>query len=141
VPDGKRQQRERLAAHGADPSCAVCHAQMDPIGLAFERYDGVGRYRTMDVGRPLDTGGTLTGVASELRFTSAVDLLQGLARAPEVERCFVRMAFGYGHGRGADAQLDRCALDRLGQRFQATGGDVVGLAAEIAADESFFVRR
>src|SRR6185436_6045200 len=142
MPDGKHQQRERLTGHSADPTCAACHAQMDPIGLGFERYDGVGHYRSMDVGRPLDTSGTLTGVAAPFAFANAVELLQGLARAPEVEGCFVRMAFGYGHGRGADGDnADKCALGRLSQRFQASGGNVLELAAAIAADESFFMRR
>ena len=142
MPDGKRQQRERLATHSADPTCAACHGQMDPIGLGFERYDGVGHYRTMDVGRALDTSGTLTGVAAAFPFQDAVELLRGLARTPEVNRCFVQMAFGYGHGRAADGEnLDRCALQRLSQRFEATGGNIAELAVAIATDETFVIRR
>jgi hypothetical protein len=142
MPDGKRQQRERMALHSGDPTCAVCHAQMDPIGLAFESYDAIGHYRTMDVGRPLDLAGTLTGVAKEFPFRDAVELLQGLAKAPEVDQCFVKMAFSYGHGRDADADVtDRCALDRLSQRFAGSGGGIADLAAAIATDETFFVRR
>jgi hypothetical protein len=142
MPDGKRQQRERLATHSADPTCAVCHAQMDPIGFAFESYDGVGRYRTTDVGRALDTSGTLTGVAGEFAFGGAVELLQGLARAPEVNRCFVKMAFSYGQGRASEPEaLDRCALERLGQQFDSTGGEIAALAQAIVSDETFFVRR
>jgi hypothetical protein len=142
MPDGKRQQRERMAVHSADPTCAACHAQMDPIGLGFESYDGVGQYRTSDVGRPLDTSGDLTGVASPFPFKNAVELLQGLAKAPEVDQCFQQMAFTYAHGRGSDpANTDRCALERLSQKFAGTGGDVLALAAAIASDETFFVRR
>ena len=71
-----------------------------------------------------------------------MDLLQGLARAPEVNRCFVRMAFSYGHGRNADADnLDRCALERLSKQFEGTGGDILALAVAIAADETFTLRR
>jgi hypothetical protein len=142
MPDGKRQQRERMAMHSADPTCAVCHTMMDPIGLGFEDYDGIGHYRTMDVGRPIDTTGTLTGVATELPFKNAVDLLQGLAQAPEVNQCFVRMAFSYGHGRDTDADnMDKCVLGRVSQKFEATGGNIVELAVAIASDETFFVRR
>jgi hypothetical protein len=131
-----------MAVHSADPTCAACHAQMDPIGLAFESYDGVGHYRTTDVGRPLDTSGELTGVASPFPFKNAVELLQGLARAPEVDQCFQQMAFTYAHGRAADPDnADRCALDRLSQKFRGSGGNILDLAAAIASDETFFVRR
>jgi hypothetical protein len=142
MPDGKHQQRERMAVHSADPTCAACHAQMDPIGLGFESYDGVGHYRTTDVGRPLDTSGELTGVASPFQFKSAVELLRGLTRAPEVDQCFQQMAFTYAHGRTADPDnTDRCALDRLSRRFGGSGGNILDLAAGIASDETFFVRR
>jgi hypothetical protein len=142
MPDGKHQQRERMAVHSADPTCAGCHTQMDPIGLGFESYDGVGHYRTTDVGRPLDTTGQLTGVASPFAFKNAVELLQGLAKAPEVGQCFLQMAFTYGQGRDADPDnSDKCVLDRLSKKFEGSGGNVVDLAAAIASDETFFVRR
>ena len=42
--------REALAAHRADPQCASCHAQMDPIGFALEQFDAVGRWRKPKAG-------------------------------------------------------------------------------------------
>ena len=44
--------RERLAAHRANPTCASCHALMDPLGFALENFNAVGVWRTID-----DTGG------------------------------------------------------------------------------------
>ena len=64
-PDGKTTQRQRINQHSADPTCAGCHSLMDPLGFAFERYDGVGKYRTTDVGQMLDTSGKLTGAEPE----------------------------------------------------------------------------
>ena len=101
-PDGKRNQRERLSQHSADPSCASCHNLMDPLGLAFESYDGIGRYRTMDVGKSIDTAGTLTGAEPEgARFANALELGQLLAGSATANRCFVETAFRYAHGRPA----------------------------------------
>ena len=37
--------RERFELHRADPSCAACHARMDPIGFGLEAYDAVGALR------------------------------------------------------------------------------------------------
>ncbi len=39
--------RERLAAHRANPTCASCHALMDPLGFALENYNAIGQYRTI----------------------------------------------------------------------------------------------
>ena len=55
----KLSLREALAAHRADPQCASCHAQMDPIGFAFEQFDAVGRWRETEGGLPIETSSTL----------------------------------------------------------------------------------
>jgi hypothetical protein len=139
-PDGKRTQRERMAMHSADPTCATCHALMDPLGLSFERYDGIGRYRTSDVGQALEVSGTLTAAQPEQApFQDAVGLMKLLASSPDVARCFVATAFRYAHGR-APQSADRCTLDRLGDRFARSGGNVIDLAVAITTDEAFGFR-
>jgi mono/diheme cytochrome c family protein len=55
----KLSLRDALAAHRADPQCASCHAQMDPIGFAFEQFDAVGRWRDTEGGLPIETASTL----------------------------------------------------------------------------------
>jgi mono/diheme cytochrome c family protein len=55
----KLSLRDALAAHRADPQCASCHAQMDPIGFAFEQFDAVGRWRETEGGLPIETASTL----------------------------------------------------------------------------------
>ncbi|MBK8096141.1 MAG: DUF1588 domain-containing protein [Planctomycetes bacterium] len=51
--------RARLERHRRDPSCANCHARMDPLGFALENYDVLGVWRTELHGQPLDTAGEL----------------------------------------------------------------------------------
>lgn len=63
--------REAMAAHRADPQCASCHAQMDPIGFALERFDAVGRWRDTEGGLPIET-------ASELPNGTVVDGIEGV---------------------------------------------------------------
>jgi hypothetical protein len=50
--------REAMSAHRANPSCAGCHARMDPIGFAMENFDAVGRWRDHDGGSAIDASGT-----------------------------------------------------------------------------------
>ena len=53
--------RERIEAHRANPVCASCHAQMDPLGFALENFDAVGKFRTVDAEArtPIDASGML----------------------------------------------------------------------------------
>ena len=41
-------QRERMEAHRANPSCAVCHRLTDPLGFSLDNFDAIGRWRTTD---------------------------------------------------------------------------------------------
>jgi hypothetical protein len=51
--------RERIEQHRASPACAGCHKIMDPIGLAMENFDAIGRWRTIDEGVAIDASGQL----------------------------------------------------------------------------------
>jgi mono/diheme cytochrome c family protein len=54
-----RSVRERIEQHRASPACAGCHKIMDPIGLALENFDAVGRWRSEDEGVKIDASGQL----------------------------------------------------------------------------------
>ncbi|HUQ52261.1 MAG TPA: DUF1592 domain-containing protein, partial [Gammaproteobacteria bacterium] len=51
--------RELMELHRGKPFCEGCHKIMDPIGLAMENFDVIGRWRTVDNGNPIDTAGHL----------------------------------------------------------------------------------
>ena len=52
--------RERMAQHRANPVCASCHAMMDPLGLALENFDAVGKWRTRgESAQPIDASAVL----------------------------------------------------------------------------------
>ncbi len=62
----KATLRMKLEAHQNNPNCASCHRKIDPLGLAFENYDAIGSWRTVEkVQRgtggnpPVDPGGQL----------------------------------------------------------------------------------
>lgn len=46
VNEPKATLRMKLEAHVHDARCATCHSKIDPLGLAFENYDAIGRWRT-----------------------------------------------------------------------------------------------
>jgi cytochrome c5 len=51
--------RQRLEAHRKNAVCASCHSNMDPVGFAFENFNGIGKWRTTDAGSPIDASGVL----------------------------------------------------------------------------------
>ena len=51
--------RERMISHRANQPCKGCHQIMDPIGLALENFDGMGRWRYTDSGTKIDASGQL----------------------------------------------------------------------------------
>jgi mono/diheme cytochrome c family protein len=54
--------RQRLEQHRSSPTCASCHAAIDPLGFALENFDGLGAWRTVDeAGRPVDATGVMPG--------------------------------------------------------------------------------
>ena len=40
--------RARLESHRSKPGCRQCHGVIDPIGLALENFDAIGRWRDVD---------------------------------------------------------------------------------------------
>jgi len=73
--------RERMAEHRANPACASCHNLMDPVGLALENYDAIGRWRSADPDAPVDVSGSLPDGA---RFDGASELRHALLTRPEL---------------------------------------------------------
>jgi Protein of unknown function (DUF1592)/Protein of unknown function (DUF1588)/Protein of unknown function (DUF1587)/Protein of unknown function (DUF1585)/Protein of unknown function (DUF1595) len=55
-----KTMRERLLMHSTNPSCASCHKMFEPMGLAMENFDAVGKWRTTEVGSPIDSVGIIT---------------------------------------------------------------------------------
>ena len=70
TPDAKAKKttvREKLELHRADPNCNACHSKIDPLGIAFDNYDAIGHWRTVEAVRDgtgsdpmLDASGVLT---------------------------------------------------------------------------------
>jgi hypothetical protein len=61
APGDHASLREQLKAHLLDATCTSCHVRMDPIGLAMENFDAIGRWRDADESGPIDASGVLPG--------------------------------------------------------------------------------
>jgi hypothetical protein len=110
--------RERLEKHRTKPECASCHQKMDPLGFGLENFDPIGRWRTQDDGRPVDSIGQLpTGE----KFESPAQLKKVLlARKDEVMTHLTRKMLGYALGRALN-NFDKCVVDDSLKALKADG--------------------
>ncbi len=92
--------RERFAAHREDPSCAVCHKIIDPVGFALENYDAVGRWRESEGGRPVDASG---GLPDGRELVGAAALEEALLSRPDLfARTLAEKLLTFALGRGIE---------------------------------------
>jgi hypothetical protein len=96
--------RERMEAHRRNPVCANCHRLFDPIGLAMENFDAVGRWRARDggsLGVPIDASGELL---DGTKVDGVISLRRALLRQPELfVGTVVEKMMTYALGRGVVA--------------------------------------
>lgn len=135
-PDGSL--RQQLAAHRRDPACAACHEQMDPLGLAFENYDAIGRWRDTDGDHPVDASGTL---ADGSEFDGAVDLIALLRSRPEpFVRTVTEKMLTYALGRGLQF-FDQPVVDKIVEAVEQQNYRFSALVVEVARSMPFRMRR
>jgi hypothetical protein len=136
LSDAKPQtNRQRLAVHVSDKSCAACHNVIDPIGFGFEKFDAIGARRekaklvfypldrkskeppkTLEL--ELDTTGSVAGIADS-KFSSPAELGRVLARTPECHECVVKQYFRYVAGR-PETNADRPLIQKVFDDFRTS---------------------
>jgi hypothetical protein len=141
LPEGGTQSvRAKLEQHRAKEPCNTCHKIMDPIGLAFENFSGIGQYRTSDEYGPIDATGTLEVASGPVSFSNASQLIPILAADDRLTPCAAQKVLTYAVGRNFTAD-DATALNNIVAATNATGQGLRGLFGSAALSESFRSRR
>ncbi|MGL4555742.1 MAG: DUF1592 domain-containing protein [Gemmataceae bacterium] len=130
--------REQMEQHRKDPSCASCHARMDPLGFGYENFDAVGRWRTRDGKHAVDASGVLPDGS---RFSGPAELRTVLlAKKDQFARCLVDKMLTYATGRGTE-RSDRCFTEQIAKRLAAGGYKFSVMVTEIVKSDPFQKRR
>ncbi len=123
--------RDRLAVHLANESCASCHRLIDPIGFGFERFDAIGarhekvkvtipvdnrRQQARTVELEVDTRGWIAGIPDS-EFSSPAELGRILASNRQCQECVVKQLFRYAMGR-METPADRPVIERVYAEFR-----------------------
>lgn len=126
--------REQLALHVANPTCAACHTRLDPIGLSFEHFDAIGRWRAEEGGVPIDATGTLPG---NIELKGSEDLKRVLLeRSDQFIEALSAKVLTYALGRGVEP-FDRPAVRLIAKRTREHGDRFSALIESVVLSETF----
>jgi hypothetical protein len=130
--------RARLEMHRANPVCASCHKNMDPLGFALENYDAIGQWRTTVDGLPVDASGSSPAGQN---FTGAAELKTLLlAESPKFVDCLTEKLLTYALGRGIES-YDRPAINKVEQQVEKSDYRFSALIDGIVESAPFQMRR
>ena len=133
----KKTGREQLALHRENKSCAACHAHFDPLGVALENYDLVGKWRDKENGNPIDpaertiNGQTLSGFDDVRKFLAA--------DKEKFYRGTTEKLLTYALGRGLEP-ADSVTVDSITEKLMAGGGKFSTLLMAMIEGPAFQLR-
>jgi len=129
--------RARLAAHRENVACASCHNLIDPVGLAMENFDAVGRWRELEAGLPVDASG---GLPDGSECVGVAGLEKGLLKRPEIfTGTLVEKLLTYALGRGIEPS-DGPAVRRILRDAKRNDYRFSSLIIGIAKSQPFQMR-
>jgi hypothetical protein len=132
--------RQRFEAHEtAGAACAGCHTLMDPIGLAFENYDGIGQWRDTQNGQPIDASGNIIGSDVEGEFQGPAGLAPKLAASQEVRACLAAHWFKFALARPAMDE-DACSFKTVMDDFGAANYKLQEIIPALTQSDAFLYR-
>ncbi len=137
--------RERLELHRDEPTCASCHATLDPYGLALENYDAIGKWRTQQNGEgfrgknvpDLDISGKLPGGRS---FQSLEEFKSALLEEKDrFARAFSERMMTYALGRPVGFS-DRETISHFEKTLLSNDYRIQPLIQAIVASDAFQIK-
>ena len=139
--DPDQTNRERVHAHTGVGDCAQCHNTLiNPFGFAFEGYDAIGGFRTMDNGQPVDTTADIQIDTQIVSVNDAVELVDAMATSERIHQCYTRHWLEYSMGRNFDAATDFALVSRLGAASLDEGASIQDLLVELTVSPYFLNR-
>lgn len=124
--------RQRVALQTRPATCQSCHAMINPLGFSLERFDAIGRIRSIENGQPVDaTGGYSTKTGASVKFSGSRDLARYIAGSDEAHSAFVEKLFQFSVKQPIRAYGPQ-TLPTLKKNFEGNNYNIRRLVAEIA---------
>jgi mono/diheme cytochrome c family protein len=131
--DPHMTMREKVTELTKSETCQACHSMINPLGFSLEHFDAVGRFRTTEKEKPIDSKGAYTTASGEqIQISGARDLAEHAAASEEAHRGFVDQMFQHVVKQPAAAYGGTTA-DRLVKSFADSGYSIHKLLIEITS--------
>ena len=133
--------RQRVEMTTGKGTCGeACHAVLfNPLGYAFENYDAIGSYRTMDQGQTVNAADSYTLDGQVESFSNGVELSHLLANAKETHACYVQNMMSYLQGRPLE-DSDMAMVDYYARLSHAGMVSLRDLELDIVTSDAFLNR-
>lgn len=120
---------------------AQCHNQMiNPLGFAFEHFDGMGQYRdTENGGLAIDSSGSYGFLGGTKSFSNAAELMQDMADDQQAHLCYAKKLASYALQRDIVAS-DMPMLQTLAQTSMGNGGSIKNIILQLVKSDAFRTR-
>ncbi|MDA7864607.1 DUF1588 domain-containing protein [bacterium] len=143
VPDDDTKTlRERFSVVRND-YCWRCHRKMNPLGMPFEAYNHVGKFRESEKGKPVDTSGAIQFTGEEQLngdLSNVREMMERLADSPRVRQSFLRHMFRYWMGRN-ETLRDSQTLMAMDRTYVDSGGSFKETLVTLLTSDSFLYRK
>lgn len=144
-PERKEEESARSQAEDRmeHEQCGSCHQQMEPMGLAFDRFDARGRYRSTDEhGNELTSEGALVGTDEhDGDIEGPVELARRLADSSRVRTCFSQQWLKRAVARNPVTDSGVCAVESVADAVESADGDLKEMFVAITTTEAFRYKR
>ena len=125
--------REKVTQLTKKESCMQCHRVINPIGFSLENFDAVGRFRTEDNKKPVNTVSDYVNDRDEqIRLQSAKDLANLAVNSEAAHRAFITHLFHHLTKQSTEA-YGSVLLDSLRGKFADSGYNIRQLLVETAS--------
>ena len=124
--------RERLQSHLEDPSCATCHEITDLVGLGFENFDGIGRWRNTENNATIDPSGSIDNIS----FLDAWELAGVVKEHNNFGPCISEKLYQYALGHQTTDQEEEF-VDWMATYLAASDWSLQDLIRQLALSENF----
>ncbi|HWA73489.1 MAG TPA: DUF1592 domain-containing protein [Polyangiaceae bacterium] len=133
--------RERVEKTTGKGTCGEgCHAALiNPLGYAFENYDALGKYRTVDHGKPVDAASSALLDGTYKSFSNGVELSHLIAEAKQTHGCYAQNMMTYLHGRLV-TPADQPSIDYFARLSRAGMVSLHDLALALVTSDAFLTR-
>jgi hypothetical protein len=119
---------------------AECHGTfINPIGFAFENFDGMGQWRDIDNGKPVDSAGTYPFAEGVKSFSGAADLMRSMASGGQAHACYAKKLASFALQRDIVAS-DMPLLDTLKASSMASNGSTKQIMLDLVKNAAFRTR-